>query len=70
MQKYDATKEDRQEGYLTDEFVRRIINETIEFDRKIHDPEFLRKVRIEEEEIRNIDLEAFLARNENLEEDV
>lgn len=60
MLKLDVENIDNKEDFLTDEFVRRIINETIEFDRKLHDPEFLRKVRIEEEEIRNIDLEALM----------
>ena len=51
---------DRTEDDLTDEFVKRIIQETIEFDRKLHNPEFLWKVRIEEEEIRNINLVALM----------
>lgn len=60
MQKYDEENIDKKEEDLTDEYVRKLIDETIEFDRKMQDPEFLRKMRIEEEKIKNIDLEALI----------
>jgi len=60
MQKYDEENIDKKEEDLTDEYVRKLIDETIEFDRKMQDSEFLRKMRIEEEKIKNIDLEALI----------
>lgn len=60
MQKYDEENIDKKEEDLTDEYVRKLIDETIEFDRKMQDPEFLRKMRIEEEKIKNIDLESLI----------
>lgn len=65
MQEYDVEDEDKTEDYLTDDFVRRVIEETIEFDKKMQDPEFLRKIRIEEEKIRSIDLEALIEKNKH-----
>lgn len=53
---------------LTDEYIRKLIDETIEFDRKMQDPEFLKKMRIEEEKIKNIALEALMKGKDEKEE--
>ena len=65
MKECIVADEEEKEDFLTDEFVRKIINETIEFDRKLNEPEFLRKIRIEEEKIRSIDLEALIEKNKH-----
>lgn len=60
---YERWKEHKrkiEDGIMfTDEFWRRVIEKTIEFDKKIHDPEFLEKVRLEEEEIMNMDFDQY-----------
>lgn len=68
MKEYNIASEESKEDFFTNEYVRKIINETIEFDRKLQDPEFLKKIQIEEEKIKNIDLEALMERCENDEE--
>lgn len=65
MKAYDVTSPDEKEDFLDGEYVRRVIEETIEFDEKMRDSEFLRNIRLEEEKIRNIDLAALLERSEN-----
>ena len=42
---------------LTDDDVRKAIEETIRFDELLQDPEFMKKVKREIEEIRNMDFE-------------
>ena len=59
MKEYDVTNEASNEDFLTNEFVRRIINETIEFDRKMRDPEFRKEIEIEKERMRNIDFSQY-----------
>ena len=44
---------------ITDEFLRRMIDQTIEFDKKMEDPEFIKKMEIEMEKIRNVDLSQY-----------
>lgn len=63
MKEYNIASEESKEDFFTNEYVRKIINETIEFDRKLQDPEFLKKIQIEEEKINNIDLKALMRRN-------
>lgn len=44
---------------LTNEDIRKAIEETIRFDEQLQDPEFMKKVEREIEEIRNMDFEQY-----------
>ena len=44
---------------LTDEDYRRAIEQTIEFDEKLQDPEFVKQMEIEKERMRNLDLSQY-----------
>ena len=44
---------------LTNEDIRKVIEETIKFDEQLRDPKFMQKVKREIEEIRNMDLEQY-----------
>lgn len=55
MEKCDDDNKD----IITSEFLLKKIDETIEFDKKMKDPEFLKEMEIERERMKNLDLSQF-----------
>lgn len=51
--------EETQEIVLSSEFLEKAIDETIEFDKKLQDPEFRKKMDAEKERMKNIDFSMF-----------
>lgn len=41
---------------IDEEYVNKLINEAIEFDKKMETPTFVEKMKIEEEKMKNLDL--------------
>lgn len=54
---------------LTDEDVRKAIEDTIAFEEKMQDPEFLKKLAIQEEKLRSVDLRPMFMRSNEKESD-
>lgn len=50
---------------LTDEDVRKAIEDTIAFEEKMQDPEFLREMAIQEEKLKSVDLRPEFMRRTN-----
>lgn len=49
---------------IDEEYVNEIVNETIEFDKKMEDPTFVEKMKIEEEKMKNLDLRTMLSKGQ------
>jgi len=52
-------RNDKNEDVITSEFLLKKINETIEFDKKMQDPEFVKAIEIDMERMRNLDFSQF-----------
>ena len=52
-------RNDKNEDVITSEFLLKKINETIEFDKKMQDPEFVKAIEIGKERMRNLDFSQF-----------
>lgn len=44
---------------ITNEFIERIIDETIEFDKRLKNPDYLKHLELEKERIKNLDISMF-----------
>lgn len=49
---------------IDEEYVNEIVNETIEFDKKMEDPTFVEKMKIEEEKMKNLDLRTMFSKGQ------
>lgn len=57
-------KRDEDKDIITSEFLLKKIDETIEFDKKMEDPEFLKEIESAKERMRNIDFRQYFKNDE------